>query len=109
MMLKLRPHRNILYKKRFSPQLSWVGLLALVTLWTALLAGCAGFGGSNPSPTGPAVSKLDKEVRPKGRPIKGGETGTWANKGQTAVLHVPRGDLTRQAAGKAARARRLRA
>src|SRR5258708_6019570 len=104
MMLKLRPHRNILYKKRFSPQLSWVGLLALVTLWTALLAGCAGFGGSNPSPTGPAVTELDNEVCPKGLHIKGGETVTWVNKGQTTVLHVPEEYATVQAAVNAARA-----
>ena len=82
MMLKWRPRRNFLYRKRFSPRLSWIGLLALVTLWTTLFAGCA-FGGSNPSPTGPAVTELDNEFSPKVLHIKAGQTVTWVNQGQT--------------------------
>jgi len=82
-MLKWRPHRYFLYEKRFSPQLSWIGLLVLVTLWTALLAGCAGFGGPNPSPTGPAVTELDNEFSPRVLHIKAGQTVTWVNEGQT--------------------------
>src|SRR5260370_29445288 len=83
MMLKWRPHRCFLYGKRLSPQLSWIGLLVLVTLWTALLAGCAGFGGSNPSPAGPAVTELDKEFSPRGLHIKAGQKGKGVDKGST--------------------------
>src|SRR5258708_37181675 len=82
-MLKWRPHRYFLYGKRFSPQLSWIGLLVLVTLWTALFAGCAGFGGSNPSPAGPAGVVLVYEFSPKVLHINGGEMGSWVNKGTT--------------------------
>src|SRR5258708_3667707 len=91
MMLKWRPHRCFLYGKRLSPQLSWIGLLVLVTLWTALLAGCAGFGGSNPSPAGPAVTELDNEFSPRVLHIKAGQMVTWLNKGQT-IHTVPADD-----------------
>src|SRR5215472_13982533 len=89
-MLKWWPHRYSLYGKRFSSQLSWIGLLVLVTLWTVLLASCAGFGGSRPSPTGPAVTDLDNTFSPKVLHIKVGQTVTWVNKGQ--AIHTVTAD-----------------
>src|SRR6266699_3635244 len=76
MILKWRPHR-------FSSQLWWLGMLALVTLWITLLGGCTGFGGSNPSLTGPAVTELDNEFSPRVLHIKVEQAVTWVNKGQT--------------------------
>jgi len=85
-MLKWRPHRKFLYGKSFSPQLSWLGLLVLVTLWTALFAGCA-FGGANPSPTGPAVTELDNEFSPRILHIKAGQAVTFDDPSSSGGTH----------------------
>src|SRR5438132_5556484 len=89
MILKWRPHRYFPYMERFSSQLSWLGMLALVMLWITLLGGCTGFGGFNPSPTGPTATELDNDYSPKILHIKAGQSLTWVKKGQTTVLRVP--------------------
>src|SRR5271157_957920 len=87
-MLEWRPHRyarrtRIVRRlpRKNSALLSWFGLVPLIFLVLMMLAAC---GGSNPTPSGPAVSAIDNAFSPQELHIKAGQTVTWVNNGQTA-------------------------
>ena len=61
--------------------LSCFGMIPLIFLVLMMLAAC---GGSNATPSGPAVSAIDNAFSPHELHIKAGQTVTWVNNGQAS-------------------------